>query len=1263
MRHFVSACFLTCAAAMTTLGMVAAEKPVIRPFQVPGKSFMTGMSYNGKWATFTPEAGESIDKTYVVDLESARVVELPVTHIVEEDGYERKYDGFESVVANCVSEDGNIIAGSYGGEPGYYDKRDSKWHLLEYPNEGRRDKYVDFQAEVRKVRGNGKYMIGFGFNQAFDIVPLLWIDGKLTDLEGLPERDWKNHEIGIGAGTGKEGNIQFIDISDDGKTLLGGLSLNHPGWGSCYFVYDMETQEFEIMALNELNDLIASGVYLDDASELVGDTHPTFSPDFKKIVGEALLVRDNGSEFPDELYVPFVYDIASGKTEFLNDTDADNGVVGAYITNSGDIVGFSPYGSPARRVVFRSNGTWVDLESILDQTYDVNFVQATGFDSLSGVPFGLSEDGKTLLAMFPGTRNDAYVVHLDDMTFFDAASSINLMKRWQCEPAYGSSIARLDRVHVRFERACTPVENFDITISDKSGKSVKATAVNKYNSTGLIWTVEFPSTALADNEDYTVHIPAGTFEMDNSDQANVDINIIYVGREEKPMEMVRVLPAAGSGLLEIGANSMVGFNFSEIPYVVERATGYLYEEGKEQPVSNLLLSTSGNTLYAYTPSTRKLIRDVNYEIVIPAGSVVDLTGYCPNEEIRVNFTGLFFKEGTKGNVIFEENFDEFSEVYGHMMLFDGDTRIPVSSMEEFGFDQYNHPWNFTIRDSYEVEDYSAASTSMYTDGGQADDWMVTQQLELTGEELRVAFQTQGYLPTKQDRLKVIVWPCDDVIASLDKASVERMRTEGTVIYDEVVSPGESSQTLAGEWTDVVLPLDEFEGKKVYIAFVNNNTNESMVFLDNIKVTRRADLMMGVDMEETVVDATSVAVKAFVDVPAEDTNTYSSITATLTKGNFTSTYKDDGVSLKGGDRYYFSFPEELPLEKGKINEFTIEATLGDKIGTLSDKVANLVFAPNRRVVLEEATGTWCGNCPRAMVAIENLENTFPENFIPVAIHGDSSQDPWAMDNYVRVFLGMEAFPGGRVNRKDAILDGMEIIEGAYSFVSPTGDKTFMDAVAKELEELTVVEINIDSAEYFDNEIKVKANVEFALDLDRADYNIFTVLLEDKLVGVQSNYYQGNADPIFGDWAVAGAHVRHEFMDVPRGIAGMSFSGESGYLPRTVTAGEKYEAEITMDIPNVKDINNCKVVTMLVNTENGFIVNAARKALTKGDDSGVESIEGLAPVIFTVSGGTIFANGSDDVEVYDLTGSRLGNSGLSKGIYVVRAMGKVAKVMVK
>lgn len=60
-----------------------------------------------------------------------------------------------------------------------------------------------------------------------------------------------------------------------------------------------------------------------------------------------------------------------------------------------------------------------------------------------------------------------------------------------------------------------------------------------------------------------------------------------------------------------------------------------------------------------------------------------------------------------------------------------------------------------------------------------------------------------------------------------------------------------------------------------------------------------------------------------------------------------------------------------------------------------------------------------------------------------------------------------------------------------------------------------------------------------------------------------------------------------------------------------------------------------------------------------DTGVKTI-GADSANFTVAGGSIVADG--EVEVYDLAGRRVANSGLN-GMYIVRTAGKTAKVVVK
>ena len=83
--------------------------------------------------------------------------------------------------------------------------------------------------------------------------------------------------------------------------------------------------------------------------------------------------------------------------------------------------------------------------------------------------------------------------------------------------------------------------------------------------------------------------------------------------------------------------------------------------------------------------------------------------------------------------------------------------------------------------------------------------------------------------------RVLVWKCDERYNTLSSEVVKRMRDEGTVIFEQQLTPGATEGTLADEWQNVSLPLSAFKGSNIYIAFVNENENQSMIFIDNIDV--------------------------------------------------------------------------------------------------------------------------------------------------------------------------------------------------------------------------------------------------------------------------------------------------------------------------------------------------------------------------------------------------------------------------------------------
>ena len=83
---------------------------------------------------------------------------------------------------------------------------------------------------------------------------------------------------------------------------------------------------------------------------------------------------------------------------------------------------------------------------------------------------------------------------------------------------------------------------------------------------------------------------------------------------------------------------------------------------------------------------------------------------------------------------------------------------------------------------------------------------------------------------------------------------------------------------------------------------------------------------------------------------------------------------------------------------------------------------------KKFVMEESTGTWCGYCPRGIATIEYLKETYGDRFIAISLHGSGSTvDPMAMpDSEYLNYVSSGSFPGALLNR-DALLDPYQAIE--------------------------------------------------------------------------------------------------------------------------------------------------------------------------------------------------------------------------------------------
>ena len=189
--------------------------------------------------------------------------------------------------------------------------------------------------------------------------------------------------------------------------------------------------------------------------------------------------------------------------------------------------------------------------------------------------------------------------------------------------------------------------------------------------------------------------------------------------------------------------------------------------------------------------------------------------------------------------------ETFENGISNVMLYDGDGNEPVDAMKAWSFAS-NIPWMYAADDDY--TNTCAVSHSMYSPAGTSNDWMVTPQLYIPDGKCVLSFDAQSYRMGANDVLKVIVYASDESINELDAEIIKTMETQGNVVVDQRLSPGIAEEVLNGDWEQFQVKLEQFAGKHVYIAFVNQNTDKSAIFVGNIQVTRNVDFLIALVLD-------------------------------------------------------------------------------------------------------------------------------------------------------------------------------------------------------------------------------------------------------------------------------------------------------------------------------------------------------------------------------------------------------------------------------
>lgn len=249
-------------------------------------------------------------------------------------------------------------------------------------------------------------------------------------------------------------------------------------------------------------------------------------------------------------------------------------------------------------------------------------------------------------------------------------------------------------------------------------------------------------------------------------------------------------------------------------------------------------------------------------------------------------------------------------------------------------------------------------------------------------------------------------------------------------------------------------------------------------------------------------------------------------------------------------------------------------------TISDIVQITVIATSQtvsfvsRVLVEEYSGTWCGNCPRILYGTELLKQQ-TDKAVTVQIHLFNG-DPFitSRGNAIASSLGISGVPSGRINRTTV-------------WNSPQYQN--VNQVINAIDASAEVGLAITSA-VTSGVLNVTVTMGFSNPSSATKLVVYVV--EDNLRHTQANY----SSNLYGGLSSI-PNFRYD------GVFRAEVTPPNG---ETITAtGTTVQQTYAMALTNVSSVSNAKVVAFLIDTASNKVLNVRQAAV--GQSQGLEYLD--------------------------------------------------------
>ena len=497
-------------------------------------------------------------------------------------------------------------------------------------------------------------------------------------------------------------------------------------------------------------------------------------------------------------------------------------------------------------------------------------------------------------------------------------------------------------------------------------------------------------------------------------------------------------------------------------------------------------------------------------------------------------------------------------------------QMPVKSQD---FKNLYPEMTWFTRGQVNSADMSAAmSTSHRTVDMATDNWMITNQLHLSAENVWLKWTARAIHYHLRDGYKVMI------------------SVKGTD-YDDFT---ELFSVPAEEylWTKRIVSLNEYAGKDVYIAFVHDSHNKFLLAIDDIFVGQpaEADFIVEDNTRRFAGNVATVPVTGKVMNSGIEQGSYAF--KCVVNGTDVMESPAFAITWKTGEQYPFEF--DVPVQVGKATHYKV--MIGEH--TLVEDSIICSYYP-RKILLEKGTGTWCTNCPEVISYIQELEERYGENLVCVEAH-------WGPENYGKdpfhygSYTGME---GMKINNYPTIhfnRDRSNAVNGA----SVANRKV----LGKIINKPTIAKVDLSSDYPAGDSVKVSAKVTFATDTDNSTgkFRVGYVLIEKEIQTKLASQINGGASIVnyHGEYYYMKSPVATDLMwytNVVRGDKN-AFMGIKGCLPAQIEAEKEYTVETNIHIPNtVYDKANLAVVAIVMNFYTDEVLNVAEVRIPENPQS--------------------------------------------------------------